>query len=261
MKNLLFVIMVAFVCAAASAQTPSAKTSREARGLPLQSRTQSAPATVPSGCNPCLWYSGDSNPANPLDDALWNCNSVAYAGVGEPSIEQIWVPFTPTSDGNSLHKHVSVTTVTFNEYTTGVPTDLDGATYQFNTFVSSGNAGTAFGKPTRCAKVSAVDTGRYGEGMEEYSYTCYLKKPIKLAVGANYWVNILPVFTNLNIAYLSDVEDMPAPNQFGWGNIYYNSYSYGDFNYPFSPTWGANGQCYGWGCDLFSIAIAGTYVP
>jgi hypothetical protein len=90
--------------------------------------------------------------------------------------------------------------------------------------------------------------------MSELSYTCNLATSVKLAVGINYWVNVLPTFTTSTDAFASDVPTIRAPSQFGWGDDYYNSY----FN---SPT---SGLVYtpatDWGpLYEFSIAIAGTY--
>jgi hypothetical protein len=159
-----------------------------------------------------------------------------------------------------LHKHVAITSITFNEQTVSAPTDLNGGTFEFDTMVSAGSARA--GKPTACKTVTASATGRNLGGYVEYSYTCKLKAALKLLVGTNYWVNLLPTFTAGNYAYLSDVEDMPAHNQMGWGNTYYNSYfDSGYFSASFTPTWGSNAYCNGVGCDEFSVAIGGTYVP
>ncbi len=254
MKKLLFAVIVAVLaCGATSAQSRPAKTLKDTHGL-----SSVTPASVPAACNPCLWYSGDSDPNNPLDNATWNAYSPAYCEHDQiPCSGQIWVPFTPTSDGNLLHKHVSVTSVTFNESATGT-SDLDGGTYQFNTFVSSVNGGNEFQKPTKCKTMTATPTARSGE----YAFTCALQRPIKLGVGVNYWVNILPTFIYAGVAYIDDVEDMPAPNQMGWGNIYFNSYANGPV-YGYGTEWYLTESEYvcGEGCDEFSVGIAGTYVP
>jgi len=211
--------------------------------------------TVPAGCSPCLWYSGDLDPKNSLSNGEFNANDESAAIAA-----QVMVPFSPTSDGDAAHKHVNVTSITFNELSVGAPDDLDGGTYEFKTLVSAGNPGV--GKPAACESVSAVSTGRSFAGYVEYSYTCSLKKAVKLTIGTNYWVSMLPTFTAGNYAYVSDVEDMPAPNQYGWGNITYNTFitsSYFSVNY--APTWGSAGTCGGSGCDQFSVALGGTYVP
>lgn len=70
-----------------------------ASALVLLSTT--AQASVPSACNPCLWYAGDFDPGNPIAATVVNTNSP-----WEPLKAQIWVPFIPASDGNPLHKHV-----------------------------------------------------------------------------------------------------------------------------------------------------------
>ncbi|MGA2005166.1 MAG: hypothetical protein ACLPTZ_14425 [Beijerinckiaceae bacterium] len=255
MKNLLIAcIVAALACAATSAQSRPAKTLKGTHDLPT-SVSVNTPASVPAACNPCLWYSGDSDANNPLDNSTWNGYSPNYCEYDQiPCSGQVWVPFAPTSDGNLAHKHVSVTSVTFNETLDGSPSDLDGGTYQFNTFVSSGNAGNEFEKPTNCKSMTGTPTARSGE----YAITCVLHKPIKLAVGVNYWVNILPTLNNAAVAYIDDVEDMPAPNQMGWGNIYFNSYASGQIYYP---DWYLTEESCGFGCDAFSVAIAGTYVP
>ena len=245
-------IVILVAGAFAQANRPSAT----AVGVRNEGAARIQPA-APSNCSPCLYYSGDFDASNPLADGLRNGNET-WDGV----TEQVWVPFTPTSDGVRagtppllIHKHILVTSITFNMLMNQNPTDISKTTWAFSTLVSSGNFG-APGPHNTCGFVTVAATGNSGFGYNEYSITCNLKTAAKLSVGTNYWVNIYPTFTSSSFGFVSDVEDLPVPNLLGWGDDFDNSFVYSTFfgdNY--APTWGT-----GAGNDEFSIAIAGTYV-
>ncbi len=253
-KMLTAITLLVLGCAAGFAQGRPVASARAATGGTPQHSEQSPSPAIPSDCNPCLWYSGDSTLSGPYTDGLWNAASSYTA--------QVWVPMVPSSDGNPLHKHVSISKVTFLEWTLPYPpTDLNGGTYGFRTDVSEGNGGT-LGRHGVCQSLTATDTGVNTHTYEIYAYTCTPKKAVKVPVGTVTWVNILPKFDAGTAAYLGDIEVVPSYNNYGWGNVFYNSFFDGD-GYAFDNTQTSNrdGGCLGYGCDAFSVAISGTYVP
>ncbi len=236
----------------------SAQLKPTARGVAGQPGAQ-APQTAPSTCSPCLWYSGDDDTANPNWDGLWNSNAS-----WESISAQIYVPFTAAPDGNATHKHVLISSVTFNLImptpNTNPPSDFAGMTYEFRSGqVLSGDGGTR-GKHGGCYTTAVVYTGRSPNGFNEYTFTCYFNPASlpKVAVGTMEWVSLLPTFNASNYAYLVGATDLPAANQFGWSNDMYNSYiTSSHFGYNFTPT-DLNGTGLP-GFEQFSVAIAGTY--
>lgn len=217
-----------------------------------------ATAVVPPDCSPCLWYAGDFDPANANHYFFENTNNT----YGTPFKAQVWVPFIPASDGNPLHKHVLITAVTFNEFTTtpdtNPPADFGGMTYGFRTGVLAGNGGT-FGKHGKCPTTSVIYTGDSNFGQNEFSYTCILTTiPVKVPVGTITWVNVLPTFTTSNAAYLSNAVDVPPGDQLGWSDDFYNSFIDSvSLGRSFAS---ADGVCGPGKCSEFAVAIAGTYV-
>ena len=245
-------IVILVAGAFAQADRPSAT----AAGITNESAAPIKPA-APSNCSPCLYYSGDFDASNPNADGLFNGNATGIGVFG-----QVWVPFTATSDGVRsgtppllIHKHILVSSITFNMLMNQSPFDLTKTTFAFKTLVSSGNFGLNAPKGT-CGFATVTATGRSFNFYTEYSITCNLSTAVKLAVGTNYWVNIYPTFTSGSYGYLSGVEDVPPNNLLGWGddfdNSYFNSTSF-SANYTPATTQGN-------GLDEFSIAIAGTYV-
>ena len=230
----------------------SAQMKPTARGLVGQPGAE-AP-TAPSTCSPCLWYSGDDDTANPNWDGLWNGNSTWLGITG-----QQYVPFVPAPDGNPLHLHVLISSVTFNLIVrtpdTNPPADFAGMTYEFRSKeVFSGNGGT-LGKHGGCYTTAVLYTGRSPNGYNEYAFTCYFKAPVKVAVGTIQWFSLLPTFTTSNFAYLVGTTDVPAPNQFGWSNDMYNSFANSSYwGWSFAPSTSVAS-----GFEQFSVAIAGTY--
>jgi hypothetical protein len=253
----LAISLLALTSQVASAQTKSFSSG----SLPGASRVsqthvqQNVSPNAPAGCSPCLWYSGDWDPSNPNANEQWN----SFEPFNHNNKGQVFVPFVATPDGNALHKHVLISSITFNELVSGI-SDFTTMTYEVRTGVGNGIPGTVRNSGS-CVNPSAVPTGRGFGGESEYSFTCSPKAPIKIAIGTIYWINTTPTFTVSNVAFLDDVEDTPAPNQFGWGDDLYNSFFYSLlFGVNFAPTWGASGSCNGKGCDEFSVAIAGTYI-
>lgn len=249
-KMLIALSALVLISAIASAQMKPT-----ARGTVGQTGATSSPLAPPA-CSPCLWYSGDDDTSNLNWNGLVNGNAT-WAGISA----QTYVPFIAAPDGNPLHLHAALSSVTFNEILstpdTNPPADFAGMTYEFRSKqVLSGNGGT-LGKHGGCYTTSVVYTGRSPNGYNEYAFTCYFKTPVKVPVGTIEWVNLLPKFTVSNYAYLVGATDVPGINQFGWSNDMYNSFfnsSY--FGFSFAPTTGI-----GFGLEEFSVAIAGTYVP
>jgi hypothetical protein len=249
-KNFLIVLSVlVLISAFASAQITS-------RGAASQPGTKgSALVGVPAPCSPCLWYSGDGDPLSLIADGLFNSNATWSNTSG-----QVYVPFIPAPDGNPTHLHVLISSVTFNLQVTtpdtNPPADFAGMTYEFRSKqVLSGNGGT-LGKHGGCFTTSVVYTGQQYFGFyNEYSFTCYFKTPVKVAVGTVGWVSLLPKFTTSNIGYLSNATDVPGLNQYGWSDDFYNSFfNSTSFGVTFAPAtnFGSFQQ--------FSVAIAGTYI-
>ena len=249
-KFMLVLTALALISVAASAQRSS--TARE----DIRQPGATLPAGIPGSCSPCLWYSGDTDPSSTWD-ADWNGNTV---GVGYSN--QVWVPFVAAPDSsNPLHKHVLITSVTFNEVantpSTSPPADFAGMSYAFRTGVFAGNGGL-LGKHGGCFTTTVTYTGVSPFGYNEYSFTCYFNPAAlpKVAVGTLGWVNVLPKFNANTIAYLDEVQDNPAPNQFGWSDDYYNSFLNGlmGFTEVFSPATSTDIHF-----GEFSVAIAGNY--
>jgi hypothetical protein len=258
MKLKLFAVIILLVLGSAVgvAQSRPETSFRAATQGTFQQSIQSLAPGLPTDCSPCLWYSGTLSLSGSYADGLWN----AYNPSGMTG--QVWVPMIPSSDGNPLHKHVNISRVTFFEMTSPYPpSDLNGGTYGFRTRVSEGSGGT-LGRNGVCQSLTATDTGVNTHGYEIYAYTCTPKKAVKVPLGVVTWVNILPELDAGTLAYLGDIEVVPSFSNYGWGNVFYNSFFDGD-GYSFDNTQSSNGAggCLGYGCDAFSVAISGTYVP
>jgi hypothetical protein len=258
----------------ARSTTPSLAQPSPAASLGSQSRIQ--PLGIPSSCTAtgaCQWYSGDFDSTNADANGLFNGDNTSGGGQA-----QVWVPFIATPNPTVTDLHVKLSAVTFNELTNTVngttpPPDFVGMTYTIRRDVGVGLPGIVVktGKCTINKKNKPfvlVPTGNSGFGLYEWSYTCYLSATIR--EGVIYWVNLMPIFSQGSIAYLSDVEDLDTANstlnQYGWSDDLYNSFitsSFFGYTLP-TPTWTSNsisGVCGGIGCDEFSVAVAGTYIP
>jgi len=214
------------------------------------------PLVAPASCSPCLWYSGDSDENAVGYNGLWNSNQTGLGLSGA-----VYVPFVPAPDGNPLHLHAAVTSVSFyiqaDTTSTNPPPDYVNTTYEFRSKqVLSGSGGT-LGKHGTCYSTTwnYVRTDIYG--YNTYFLTCFFKTPIKVAVGTIGWVNILPTLNGSTMAYVVNVNDFPPANQLGWGDMEDDSFvNSSSFGYNFSPANGAGGVAF----PQFSVAMAGTYV-
>jgi hypothetical protein len=257
---LTFIGMLAF------AQGQPAKSTREALGGQQKGITHQAGVhtnAVPAACNPCVWYSGDFDPNNPNSLGVNNASDPAY-----PFESQIYVPMVVGSDGNPAHGHVRITSVTFNELLNdvlgcGYNCDYTGSTYDLRLKLGNGIAGTSKASGSCPQSPAPVATGTVFGPYTEYSYTCQSStKPnsyfLEVPVDSLFWINVTPNFSSGNYAFLSDMEEVPSPNQLGWSDDFYNSFwnsAYFGFNYY--PTQDVFGPGY---ADMFSVAVGGTYV-
>ncbi len=269
-KTLLALSVLALFTTVAMAEIGISKTAVEAarqNGV-TQQQSKGPLAGVPAACNPCVWYSGDLDPSNPNADGLFNSNA-EYFGVES----QIWVPMVVGSDGDPAHGHVRINSVTFNELLLDNlgcgGCDYAGSTYDLRIKVGPGEAGTVKASGPCPQSPTPVATGTTAFGDTEYSYTCLAPAQPKtgayfliVPVQTLFWINVTPAFTSGDYAYLSDVEDVPSPNQLGWSDDFYNSFWYSSyFGANFANTQTTNGGgCGGIGCDMFSVAVGGFYV-
>lgn len=267
-KMLLAISVLALFCVSVSAQSRPAKTAVEQPGDGVSQQNGVHSNAAPAACNPCVWYSGDFDGSNPNADGLFNANASFYPAEG-----QIWVPMVVGSDGNPLHGHVRINSVTFNEQyndslACGFPCDYTGSTYDLRLKVGSGEAGTVKSSGTCPQSPTPVATGNSLDRRAEYSFTCLSSTKansyfLLVPVGSLFFINVTPTFDSGGYAYLSDVEDVPSPNQAGWSDDFYNSFFDGAFfGFSFSPTatTAPGSPCGGIGCDMFSVAVGGFYV-
>ncbi len=213
-------------------------------------------ATPPAYCHPCLFYGGDFDASNPLADAL--ANSFNYYGAPYA----VYVPFyVPNGQIWTVKGLFS------NDLSTGSFLDPQRIKWSISTGIGAGNAGTVIAQGETPATLTP--TGRSWDGMTEYTALGRLtpETAVTLSTGV-YWMTAIPICTNPRCGetdfYLSDVEDIPAPNHKG---IQPNDDSYllapsdGGF---FVPTWGSSGACAGnggGGCDKFSAGLLGYARP
>jgi hypothetical protein len=251
MKTIMIALSALAMISIASAQMESARGLVEPSGIHT--------LAIPPTCTPCLWYAGDSDDANPNWNSLANANIKGGSGI----VAQTWVPIVPASDGIAAHKHVLISAITFNEVatesSTNPPPDYTGMTYAFATNMLTGSGGT-LGRHGTCPYTAVVFTGKQPYGYNEYSFTCQLgTTAVKVPVGTITWVNLTPEFTgaDTSVAYLENAIDIPALNQYGWGDMYWDSFfNSAYFNCKWVPAASGSNLT----VAAFSVAIAGTYV-
>ncbi len=263
MKKTLLVIGALTLMGSTFAQVQPAKTAREAPGVQQNRVTHQTGVhsnAVPAVCNPCVWYSGDFDPNNA--SALINSSDPA-----DGLLSQVYVPMIVGSDGNPAHGHVRITSVTFNELLDdalgcGYNCDYTGSTYDLRLKLGPGIAGTSKESGSCPQSPTPVATGNAAFGDTEYSYTCLTSTKknsyfLEVPVSSLFWINVTPNFSDGNYAYLSAMEEVPSPNQLGWSDDFYNSFVNSPyFSWDYLPTVTACGS----GCDMFSVAVGGTYV-
>jgi hypothetical protein len=213
-----------------------------------EAREGTAP-TPPAYCNPCLFYGGDFDANNSDSNVLSN-------GYLKESETATYVPFyVPPGQtwtiGGLFSNNMS--TISFLD-----PSEIR---WSISSGISGGNAGTVIASGESPA--TWTPTGRTWENgyFTEYTALAHLKPEqfVTLTTGV-YWIAAVPVCTDSDCGnadfYLSDVEDVPAPNHKGVQPNDDSYYVWDGAGYFFAETGGPSGIC-GGGCDKFSFGILG----
>ena len=214
--------------------------------------TASAPKATPAEppCNPCLFYGGDIDAANPNTDGLFNGVTEASG----PVDGTVYVPFTVTG-------YVwNVTGLFVNVLSDQGILDPMLATWGINKGMATGVSGAVVAAGNHPATITP--TGRTGLSFTEYTVEVKCLTPLHLSPGT-YWMSVVPQCTNANDAgcaelmFLSSVEDVVPPNAFGpiepADLSYFNSSFFGVSYQP--------AQNNGVGLDRFSAGVIGTASP
>jgi hypothetical protein len=218
---------------AGAAQGPSAT----ARGASGSSATKSANSFAPpTACSPCLYYSGDFNPADPNADGLANEVDAIVPDA------HVYTPVTPNSQW-------MVSGLLINTLSSIVPTS---ATWQIRTGVSEGNGGTLVASGS--GAVTQTATGRSAFGFNEYTDSVAISPAVTLAFGTTYWINVTPVCAACaGRAFQSNVPPATAANHVGPSNVlntsFFNSSFFG-FNFTNANNLGP--------FPLFSFGVSGA---
>jgi hypothetical protein len=216
------------------------------------------PAVPPAYCQPCLFYGGDFDINGPTPNALIDQDAadLGYSAVYVPFAvppNQTWTVIGLFSNSMSTIGHI-------------YPPQIE---WSISSGISQGNSGVLIASGT--INATYTPTGRSWNGMNEYTALGRLspETEVKLTSG-HYWMTAVPVCTDLGPNqcqgaryYLSDVEDVPAPQAKGFESTdesYFNSPVFDDF---FVETGGPNGLCSQpgiGGCDKFSVGLLGQAV-
>ena len=142
-----------------------------------------AEGVAPTLCQPCLFYGGDLNPADPNADGMSDENTLLIAGGGSSTYASFNVP-------NSLT--AKVTGIFFN-LQASANFDPRTASYDIRTGISEGNGGSSIASGT--ANTVVALTGRSYGGLNEY--TVLVRLPVAQILGPGaYWFNVTPACTN-----------------------------------------------------------------
>lgn len=186
MKRTLFAVALAITlslsAAAQNSKVPAL--SQHRAGDPaagLQDTKESPTPSVPSLCNPCLFYGGDLNPNDPNAAGMSDENTLLITG-GSSTYGEVNIPAGTT---------VSVKGALFNVQSS-TAFDPQTASYDIRTGVSEGNGGTSIASGT--ANIQVAATGNNFLGVYEYSIMVKFHA-ITLTPGA-YWINVTPNCTN-----------------------------------------------------------------
>lgn len=218
-------------------------------------KPEDKPAKPPDYCSPCLFYGGDFNPSDPLENALWNGDSLLASG-------EVLVPFTVPRGQIWL-----VTGLFTNNLSNVSVIDPKKAKWSISKGVTAGSGGYTIASGSSRAKYTP--TGRSGFGLTEY--TVLVQTPTVIVLGpGTYWLTVVPLCTNSADAacsgawyYESDTEENPPLHHYGPLEpndlSYFNSADFGGYTY--TPAWGASGACSSGGvadgCDRFSAGVLG----
>ena len=211
-----------------------------------------ATAAVPPYCHPCLFYSGDFDPAGSNPNGLDSDQVLSTGGS-----YTLYIPFIVP-----VGQQWTVGGLFINVLSTASVVDPSTrATYSLSTDVSRGNAGTMIGSST--GPTTYTPTGRNWNGYTEY--TLQVSTHPTLLQAGRYWLSVVARCTNPKDQtcqtaryYVSDVEDDPPVNRVGLepGNDSFLSSTVLDDYY--TQTWGDHGVCSGFGCNRFSAGVIGT---
>jgi hypothetical protein len=213
--------------------------------------------TPPSYCTPCLFYGGDFDASNASANAL--SNSFDHVGSQSATYVAFYVPEGQVWTVKGLFS---------NNMSTGSFLDPQRIKWSISNDVSVGNAGTLIAQGEISATL--IPTGRSWNGMAEYTALGRLtpETAVTLTTGV-YWMTAVPICTNPSCGdthfYLSDVEDVPAPNHKGIEPTDDSFFLAPNDGWFFAATAYPNGVCDGGGngvgCDKFSAGLLGTATP
>jgi len=212
------------------------------------SRTSARP-TPPPYCKPCLFYGGDFDPNNTNSNVLGNSDSKDFKAT---TYVPFYVPPGQTWTVGGIFSN-NMSTISFLD-----PPEIR---WSISSGVSAGNAGTVIASGTSSA--TWTPTGRTWQNgyFTEYTALAHLQAQqfVTLTSGI-YWLAAVPMCTNSDCGladfYLSDVEDVPAPNHKGVQPNDDSYFVWGGGGYFFSSAWGPTGPCQS-GCDKFSFGLLG----
>jgi len=139
--------------------------------------TQAKTFAPPAACNPCLYYSGDFNAADP------NANGLSNEQDAVVSNSQIYTPVRP-------NKAWQVTGLFENTLSGLTPTSI---VWEIRTGVSEGSGGTVYASGSGAGTQTA--TGRSAFGFNEYTDFVTVSPSVILQAGVTYWINVTPVCT------------------------------------------------------------------
>ncbi len=206
-------------------------------------------AVVPALCNPCLFYSGDLNPADGQAAGMSDENTLLVTG------SSTYAPVLVPEKINA-----NLTGILFN-IQADANFDPDNATYDIRTGVSSGNGGTSVASGT--ANITVATTGRVFLGVTEFSVLVTIPS-VELTGGTEYWFNVTPQCTNgaedgscyVGRMFFSNTTEM-ANEQFGHASppygLFLNSTYFGYSWEPWCDLLATKGQC-----RFASFGLVGT---
>jgi len=180
-------------------------------------------ATVPSLCNPCLFYSGDLNPEDGQATGFSDENTLLVTGGS--TYAPVNVPKGITAN---------LTGILFN-IQADANFDPQNATYDIRQGVTDGNGGTDVASGT--GSITVATTGRTFLGLTEFSVLVTIPT-FQLTGGEEYWFNITPQCTNgavdgscyVGRMFFSNTTEM-ANELFGHatppGELFFNSSYFG----------------------------------
>jgi hypothetical protein len=227
-------------------------------GVSVLSELASAQAaTPPPYCRPCLFYGGDFDASNPAANALQN--GLVY----HDSSAAVYVPFFIPAG-----QIWTVTGFFSNNLSSSSFLDPAEIKWSISTGISAGNPGTVIAQGRIPA--TYTPTGRSFDGLTEYTALGRLPKAKAVTLTAGvYWMTAIPICTDSSCGftnfYLTDVEDVPAPNHRGVEPNDDSFYFWPPGKYFFAPTAYPNGVCSGQGggtgCNRFSAGLLGHSNP